>query len=108
RVEDGELVVRRRYRPRHTVGHLRFLECSSLDPQGGPAGDLLGLREVLFPYDPSLCDRADLAQVISDDRRVGGEEIEEVYRYEPSGEIRVRIENRTRGYAREYELGRMA
>ncbi len=107
RTEGGALVARRRYRPRHTVGHLRFLECSSLDPHGGPAGDLLPSSEILFPYDPSLRDLDDLARAISDDGRLGAEEIEETYRYDPSGAIHVRIENTTRGYAREYEIGRV-
>lgn len=107
RTEGGELVARRRYRPRHTVGHLRFLECSSLDAHGGPAGDLLPSSEILFPYDPSLRDRDDLARVIADDGRLGAEEIEETYRYGPAGAIHVRIENKTRGYSREYEIGRV-
>ena len=108
RAEGGDLVVQRRYRPRHTVGHLRFLECSSLDEHGGPAGDLLPWREILFPYDPALADHDDLGRAISDAPSLRDQVIEETYRYERSGAIEVRIENVTRGYARTYELGRLA
>jgi molecular chaperone DnaK (HSP70) len=105
---DGEFVVHRRYRPRHTVGHLRFLECSELGPDGGPAGALTLWREVLFPYHPALRDREERELTVSTDASVFAEEIEEIYRYAPTGEITVRIENRTRGYGRTYELGRVA
>ena len=105
RAIGGELVVRRRYRPRHTVGHLRFLECSTLDPDGGPAGDLMPCREILFPYDASLVGERDLARVVRSDR--AADTIEETYRYAPSGAITVRIENLTRGYGETYELGRL-
>jgi molecular chaperone DnaK (HSP70) len=105
RTTDGELVVRRRYRPRHTVGHLRFLECSAIDDDGGPAGDLLPWREIMFPYDPSLRASEDLAPKIRAARQT--DDIVETYRYEPDGAITVRIENVTRGYGETYELGRL-
>jgi molecular chaperone DnaK (HSP70) len=105
---EKERVVRRRYRPRHTVGHLRFLECSQLDAQGGPMGELTPWREVCFPYDPSLRDRGDLDRAVAPKAALAHEEIEETYRYEPTGAITVRIANLTRGYERVYDLGRMA
>ncbi|GAB4207203.1 MAG: Hsp70 family protein [Sandaracinaceae bacterium] len=104
--EITEIIVQRRYRPRHTVGHLRFLECSALDADGGPAGDLTPWREIRFPYDPALRDREDLSEV-QRDAALAGEEIEETYRYHADGAVTVRIENRTRGYGRTYELGRI-
>ncbi len=108
KADDGELVVRRRYRPRHTVGHLRFLECSEVDAEGGPAGDLTPWREVFFPYDPTLRDRdGDLARAVAPATALSTEEIIETYRYGERGDITVRIENVTHGYARTYELGRM-
>lgn len=102
-----ELEVRRRYRPRHTVGHLRFLECSELDRDGGPAGDLTPWKEIFFPYDPSLRGREreeELGAAIATEARLD-EEIEETYRYEAGGGITVEIANVTRGYARRYDLG---
>jgi molecular chaperone DnaK (HSP70) len=103
----GEVVVERRYRPRHTVGHLRFLECSSLDADRGPTGDLTPWRELRFPYDPSLRDVVDLGASVERDPSLAGVEIAETYRYRPDGSISVRIENLTHGYARDYELGRI-
>ncbi|MFO0686701.1 MAG: Hsp70 family protein [Sandaracinus sp.] len=102
-----ERVVRRRYRPRHNVGHLRFLECSSLDAQGVPNGELTPWREVCFPYDPALRDRTDLDRAVAPSPALAHEEIEETYRYTDAGAITVTIANLTRGYARVYDLGRM-
>ncbi len=104
----AERVARRRYHPRHTVGHLRFLECSALDADGGPTGELTPWREVCFPYDPSLRDRDDLDRAVTPSAALSGEEIEETYRYEPTGAVTVHIENLTRGYGRTYELGRLS
>ena len=104
---QSERVVRRRYRPRHTVGHLRFLECSALDGHGGPTGELTPWKEVCFPYDPALRDRADLDRAVATSASLLTEEIEETYRYEPTGAISVRIANLTRGYERVYDLGRL-
>ncbi len=56
--EDGRLLIERRYRPVHAVGHLRYLECSGLGTGGEPAGDLTPWGEILFPYDPALADIA--------------------------------------------------
>ncbi len=103
---DAPTVVRRRYRPTHTIGHLRFLECGALDPEGQPIQDLVPWADVYFPYDPALADRAELASVPSE-RRPGlmANEIAETYTYAPDGTISVRIENVSRGYARTFALG---
>ena len=102
--EGGELVARRRYRPRHTVGHLRFLECSAIDRDGGPAGDLTLWSEIYFPYDASQRER-DVPALAIRDVASPGDEIEETYRYGAGGGITVRVENLTHGYGRSYELG---
>lgn len=105
----GPIRVERVYRPAHAVGRLRFVECTSLDEDGQPQGEVTPWETILFPYDPALSDRADLEPFL------GGrgstelqEEIAESYEYTPSGLIRVAIENRTRGYKREYVLGSAA
>ena len=104
---DVPLVVERAYRPRHTVGHLRYLECTAIGARGEPAGDLTPWRAVHFPYDPALAggDEGALANAAAE-RTLGlaGEEIVETYTYGRDGSIRVRIANRTSGYAREYRL----
>ena len=104
--QRGEpLVLERRYEPAHRVGHLRFVECARLGSQGEPTGELTPLEEVLFPYDPLLADR-DLRDHAAD--RTGalaGQEIVETYTCGRDGRVSVVIENRTRGYRREYWLG---
>lgn len=105
---DAPLWAERRYRPAHAVGRLRFLECSGLDAEGCPAGDLVPWGEVLFPYDPALQGASTLNG--SDARRpdLATEEIVEQYRYLPDGRVEVEIANRSRGYCRRYVVGRTA
>jgi molecular chaperone DnaK (HSP70) len=99
-------VVRRRYRPTHAVGHLRFLECGALDGAGQPVQDLVPWADVYFPYDPALADRRDLATVRNERRAdLMANEIAETYTYAPDGTISVVIENLSRGYARSFSLG---
>ena len=99
-------VVRRRYRPTHAVGHLRFLECGALDRAGQPVQDIVPWTEIYFPYDPALADRAELAPV-SAARRLerARDEIAETYTYAADGTISVHIENVSSGYARTFALG---
>lgn len=97
------LAVVRRYRPAHTVGHLRFVECTELSSDGQPSGDLTPWGELYFPYDPALLDCPNLHEVPAARRmELQSEEIVEQYAYHPDGIVRVRIENATRGYARTY------
>jgi len=98
-------VVERRYRPTHAIGHLRFVECGSLDDAGQPNQDLVPWDEVYFPYDPSLADAVELASVPNDRRTdLLANEIAETYTIAPDGTISVVIENRSRGYARAFQL----
>jgi molecular chaperone DnaK (HSP70) len=106
---EAPAVVRRRYRPTHAVGHLRFLECGALDDAGQPVQDLVPWADVYFPYDPALADRGDLGELASaaSERRseLMANEIAETYTYASDGTISVRIENLSRGYARSFSLG---
>lgn len=109
RVADGAVVIERRYRPTHAVGHLRFLECGALDRRGQPVQDLVPWADIYFPYDPALADRDELARVPNARRPdLLGLEIAETYTYAADGTISVRIENLSRGYARTYDLGHAA
>jgi molecular chaperone DnaK (HSP70) len=100
------IVVERRYRPTHAIGHLRFLECGALDGNGQPVQDLVPWADVYFPYDPELADRAELATVPNARRaELMANEIAETYTYGTDGTISVRIENLSRGYGRTYSLG---
>lgn len=106
--EDGDdvVVVSRRYRPTHPVGHLRFLECGALDATGQPVQDLVPWRDVYFPYDPQLVGRDDLESIPNERRRdLMSFEIAETYTIGKDGTISVMIENTSQGYARSYQLG---
>jgi molecular chaperone DnaK len=103
---SGGLVVHRSYRPTHTVGRLRFLECNALNDNGQPTGELTPWTEIAFPYDPRLALARDLSRLPVE--RCAGlldEEIAETYTYGADGTIAVEIENRTRGYRRRFVLG---
>ncbi|HEU0035078.1 MAG TPA: Hsp70 family protein [Kofleriaceae bacterium] len=105
----GELVVERRYRPTHPIGHLRFLECGALDDAGQPVQDLVPTADVYFPYDPALAERAAIEELAAmpNTRRpdLMANEIAETYTYAADGTIRVHIENLSRGYGRTFTLG---
>ncbi len=103
---EGPVVVERSYHPRHSIGHLRFLECASLDSCHQPAGDVTPLARVVFPYDPALVDRADLAdRDVEANASLEAEEIRETYTYESDGTVTFAIENRTHGYRKSFVLG---
>ena len=106
---DGPPRVERSYYPAHPVGLLRFVKCTNLDARRQPTGEVTPWDSVLFPYDPGLTDCQDLSPQPAQ-RAEGelGQEIVEPYEYSPTGMIRVKIENRTSGYEREYVLGRGA
>jgi len=101
------LRITRRYHPAHNIGHLRYMECGDLGADGQPVSDLGSWQEIHFPYDPRLRDSRSLATLAVERRPdLNDHEILETYAYEPSGIIRVEIENRTAGYRRTYSLGR--
>lgn len=105
--EPGQaaLVARRRYRPAHNLGRFRFLECSGLGEQGGPAGDMLSWDEAVFPFAPGLVREAHLEKVpVERSSDVESYAIEEIYRCDAAGVIEVTIENLTTGFARTYRI----
>jgi molecular chaperone DnaK (HSP70) len=108
-VGDAEdLIICRGYRPSHTIGNLRFIECARLTGDGQPAGDITPWAEIRFPYDPSFAKRKDLAKVpVERTESVGDAEITETYTYRRDGTIAVDIENRTYGYQRSFVLGNL-
>jgi molecular chaperone DnaK (HSP70) len=103
---DGTLVATRSYRPAHSVGHFRYLECSELGQDGRPAGDLTPWGEIFFAYDPAFEKVSDYSNLPHDRRTdLDREEITETYRYRTDGTVEVQIENRARGLSRSYTLG---
>jgi len=101
---EPPLVASRRYGAVHNIGHLRYLECSRVSG-GRPDGDVTPWEEILFPYDPSLRDRSDLAglPVV---RTENGPEVEETYTCGPEGAVTVAVALLGDGFRRTYSLRR--
>jgi molecular chaperone DnaK len=105
---DGEapLVVNRWYRPTHTIGQLRFIECTELSADGQPAGDVVPWCEVFFPYDVNLQHESELAGVGTVRTGRSGDEIVETYTFSIDGTVSLEIENLSHGYRRSFWLGK--
>jgi molecular chaperone DnaK len=105
---DGQapLVVRRKYRAAHNIGHFRFVECSRL-VNGRPDGDVTPYEPVLFPFDPALRDRDDLRrQPVG--RWKDGPDVEERYVITPGGAVEVTLTTQPAGFERTFRLERRA
>jgi molecular chaperone DnaK (HSP70) len=98
--------IRRKYTPVHNVGHFRYLECSQINDDEQPAGDVTVWDEIRFPFDPALQDSNGVAVERSDAAK--SQQIEERYSGDASGTVTVTITNLTAGYERQYRLGRWA
>jgi len=105
--KDTELPtqVSRRYRAAHNVGHFRFVECGRID-QGRPEGNLAAWDEVLFPFDPTLRERGDLAGVTVQRLAREGPEVEEIYRCAPDGTVEASLRVLDDGFERTVRLAR--
>jgi molecular chaperone DnaK (HSP70) len=105
--KQAALLVERHYRPVHNVGHFRFLDATRIAGDHQPAGEITYWDEILFPFDPSLENHADLHTVMvghSDRAHHCG--IVERYRCDSNGRVSVEIENQSTGYSRVYPLAR--
>ena len=97
------------YSPAHNIGHYRYLECTALDDDGAPTGDLTPWDEIRFPFDPRLAGLADLAGIpVERTSAAADQRIEEEYEVSSSGTVTVRLRNAAAGYEREFALGRWA
>jgi len=106
---EPALMVSRRYRPAHNVGHFRYLECSHVTSDGRPTGEITTWDEILFPFRPELAERNGLGGVAVsrlDSGPMG--EVEESYACDSSGAVTVTISHLTEGFQRTYRLGRWA
>jgi len=95
------------YHPQHNIGHLRYLECTALGPDGLPAGDVRAWSDILFPYDPSqpLHAPADKNDIVATDR-FSAEAVCEIYRCDADGVITVELRRPARRDSRVYEIYR--
>ncbi len=108
--EPGEAPFKivRAYHPVHNIGYFRYVECSRLDADQQPLGDITAWDEIRFPFDSDLKDSDDLSGEPITQARESGHWVEEEYSCDSSGQIRVTIANRSAGYGREFQLGRWA
>jgi len=105
--QSGPLQVKRTYNPVHNIGHLRFIECSSLGQSGEPRGDIADIKEIFFPYDPQLQNEQDLCHVPVISRPdLAAQEVTETYSYDARGIITVAVENVSAHYKKTYILSR--
>jgi hypothetical protein len=104
---EQPLAIRRRYTPVHNIGDFRYLECSHLDDDGQPAGDVTVWDEIRFPFEPGL-DEASHDGLVKHSAAAISQVIEESYTCDASGAVAVNIRNITSGYERDYRLGRWA
>ena len=104
-VSEEPTVSTRSYRAAHNIGHYRFFECTAVDERGKPSGDMAVCRDVLFPFDPALAERADLDSIPVERRAGDGPRIVEHYSLDQNGIVHVRIRNADNGYERAYRIG---
>jgi molecular chaperone DnaK (HSP70) len=103
---ERALEIRRLYTPVHNIGHFRYLECTHLDGEAQPCGDVTVWDDIQFPFDPGLLD-TDSAE-IAHSAAARSHEIEETYSIDASATVTITIANLTAGYRRAYRLGRWA
>jgi molecular chaperone DnaK (HSP70) len=97
------------YTPRHSVGHLRYLECVSTGGDGQPAGGVRTWSDVLFPYDPAVPVGSSLApRDVAPRADLWNCPVEEIYTCDSDGVISVKIIRRADGQSCTYEIFREA
>jgi molecular chaperone DnaK (HSP70) len=98
--------VERVYQSAHNIGHFRYLECSRLDQQGQPTGEITNWDQILFPFDPALQSVTDLASVpIEKLQSPHGLFIREEYTCDSAGNVRVVITAMPSGFTRAFSIG---
>jgi molecular chaperone DnaK (HSP70) len=106
---EEPVTIARRYSPVHNIGHFRYLECSHVDSDGKPTGDIAVWDEVRFPFEPKLRDADELDSApVEHNPTASACQVEERYLLTPTGAVEVKISNLTSDYARTYRLGRWA
>ena len=104
RAGEGKLTRRRSYHPAHNIGHFRYVECSRIDEQGQPTGDITPWDEIYFPFDPELQNKLWLESLPVSRTSLNGQLIEELYTCDEHGIIEVSIINHSTRYQRSFRL----
>jgi molecular chaperone DnaK (HSP70) len=96
----------RAYQPAHNIGHFRYLECTHLNPDGQPTGEITNWDEILFPFDRHLQQEAELAgKSVSRFDAPQSFLVREDYSCDAGGNLKVTISTESTGYVREYSIG---
>ena len=105
---EPPLHAERTYRPAHNVGHFRYLECSRLDKNGQPLGEITNWEQIQFPFDVKLRNRRDLSDVkVEVMSAEGSVTAHEMYTCDSNGDLRVNISVVPPGEAREFVIGKL-
>ncbi len=93
------------YHPHHNIGHLRYLECTAIGPNGLPDGSVRAWSDVLFPYDPviPLSARPPISMVAGTEQ-FSGQTVCEVYRCDSDGVITVELRRPATDEIRTHEI----
>jgi molecular chaperone DnaK (HSP70) len=107
--DEGPLRCERVYHPVHNIGHFRYLECSRLNADGQPAGEITNWDQIQFPFDPRLHGQPDLSACqVSRLSGMNDLRVREEYTCDSSGNLNVRIVSEPSGYAREFSIRQLA
>ena len=78
-----------------------------MDETGEPCGEIAPYQDIIFPFEASLRDVEDQElRTCTVERRDYGPRVQEHYRIDEAGLVRVTITDLTDGYSRRYVLGR--
>ena len=107
--DEPPIRLERVYQPAHNIGYFRYLECSRLNENGQPVGEITNWAQIQFPFDPTLWGRNDLARVpVQPLANRNGLVVREEYVCDASGNLRVKISEAPSGNTCEFALGQMA
>jgi molecular chaperone DnaK (HSP70) len=102
---EGPLERATWYHPHHNIGHLRYLECASIGPNGLPDGSVRAWSDVLFPYDPSVpLSKQPASEPIVDTEQFSSMTVCEVYRCDADGVITVELRRPATDEVRTHEI----
>ncbi|MCA9617951.1 MAG: Hsp70 family protein [Myxococcales bacterium] len=96
------LVVTRRYRAAHNLGHYRFVECSRIDRGGEPSGDITPHGEIRFAFSETLRGAPLVEAEVT--RLDAGPLVEERYELDPAGVVAVTLADLDSGFSQRFVL----
>lgn len=109
---SGEPLLRNvyTYHPVHNIGHFRYLECTRVDADGQPTGEITNWDEIRFPFDPALQDDEDDLTQHAVNHFAAPQDflVQETYTCDANGNLRVTISTENTGYTKEFRISHWA